>query len=789
MRSILKPLGLLLGLIAIIGGTMMLLGNVHSADQRTADLEFTKLESMAAVWESRLSGARATLAERALANHLLDIANAPGDWATWRAGQKYQTVMSDWNSAFGSPRGMALILGAHQLHSVAGDTSGLTAAIDLFSDKGDVLVLPGLYSERDGCIALRFTVQPTLPDQQIAHFIALVNRSTLLTVENAPAEWQLLAAPDDARFSNLNGGTRGPVSAATWPLLMQKNAGMVPGTSGGQWGFAKIALPGDQPLLLIGSLTNPNQQKRAASYLIIAGALALCAISLIPKKPQSAAVASQQATPASAPAPDANSYREIFQSIQDPLCLIESDGRVARANHSAQELLAIKKGLPDQARFFEHGELQVGAGEFLRQLAAYPKENSGPCRLVCGDTLLFSGSVTAGRLYADQYHHGPVLVHFHAETEAEQTVETVLPALQLDTENIDSNCPYPVLKVSTEGLIEQFNESARSVCPVLDSSPLIGDAISAYAGTEWANLIKYSDANDIETLFGGVSYRFRLVRQANSVLLYGTPVGDSKTLEISLEQSQAAFNALSNLTPAAVLLVSIHDQTILQCNMEACDVFSMPAPALVGNSLEQLAAFPWEVTQEPDQEYFALTSDGRTIRCAFACEVIKVDGEPTMLVVLDPISQLPAASDETLDDVFVNPPAPIVAPTPEPARGPGVLIVSNPVVRDVARKLLARFGHDCEAFTSLDDATIWLISHNLPPNFITLDLSDFDGAAEWLSDMRARYGNVPVIAITDGDEDDVAKAEDAYLLAKPFDLETVELALRELHVEPVEEVV
>jgi PAS domain-containing protein len=789
MRSIWKPIGLLAGLIAVGAGTMMLMGNIHSADHCSADLEFTKLRAMAAVWQTRLDGARFMMREQCLTQGLLDITQAPGEWATWRAAQKYQDVIKDWNPNYGKPRGFGLLIGAHQIHSVFGDTSGFAAATLALQDQGDVDILPGIYSN-DGCVAVQYTVAAPSPERPVCRFLALIQRTQLLPITDSPANWHLLATPEDARFSSAPGTVVARVSAVTWPLLLQQNSGMIPGNSGDQWGFAKIELPGNEPLLLVGALMKPAATRRTASLLVFAGAIALFLTALASRTRPAAGARETIATtptPESGAPVEAHNYREIFQTIRDPLCLVESDGRIVRANHSAQELLSIKKSLPDAAIYFEHGELQVLAAEFLRQIAAHPHENSGPCRLVNGETILFSGTVTAGRLYADQYHHGPVLIQFHAETEEEQPISpTVLQSIEFSSDRVDACNPYPVIRVSSEGIIEQFNDAARAVCPTLDTSPLLADALPALAESEWTNLVKFSDTKTLETVFGGGTYEFHVVRMDSGVLLYGYPAAESNNLTIALEQAQAGFNALCNLTPAAVMLVTVHEHTVLQCNMEACDLFSMPAPALVGNRLENLSAFPWELQNDPEQEFYALTPDGRTIRCALACELIKLDGEPTMLVVMNPVATSFPLTEQPVAPEFqpatnghASPPA------LDPQRGPGILIISNPVVRDVARKLLARFGHDCEAFTSLDDATIWLISHDTAPNFITLDVTDFDETAEWLGDMRARFGHVPVIAITDGENSEGTSAEDAYMLTKPFDLDTVEHALRELHVEPV----
>jgi DNA-binding NtrC family response regulator len=120
--------------------------------------------------------------------------------------------------------------------------------------------------------------------------------------------------------------------------------------------------------------------------------------------------------------------------------------------------------------------------------------------------------------------------------------------------------------------------------------------------------------------------------------------------------------------------------------------------------------------------------------------------------------------------------------------GPGMLVTINPVVREVARRLFDKMRHPVEAFSSLDDATVWLITHDVRPELVALDLSDFDDANTWLSEVRARCGHVPCIGFTEGETFVLPDDGPNRLLEKPFDLDALGAALAAAGVEAVDRV-
>ncbi len=183
-----------------------------------------------------------------------------------------------------------------------------------------------------------------------------------------------------------------------------------------------------------------------------------------------------------------------------------------------------------------------------------------------------------------------------------------------------------------------------------------------------------------------------------------------------------------------------------------------------------------------------MTSDGQAVPCAFRFELIKIEGIPTLLVILEPDQlrlealPLPAAISAP---VVALPAAPPVQPPAVPSlpAGPGILVTFDPTVREVARRLLDKLGHNCESFSCLDDATVWLITHDVRPELMAVDLLDFANTVSWVTELRDRCGDVPCLAFTDGLAYSLPATGPNALLTKPFDLDSLAAALRELNLD------
>ncbi|MBI5059639.1 PAS domain-containing protein [candidate division KSB1 bacterium] len=791
MRSIWKPVFVTVGALAILAGTLLLMGNIQNVTRIANSTEFSKLQTTALSWSAGLETCRSAVREQVLRQELLRISERPGEWVTWRAAEKYRAFLTDWNASYGPPRALCLIVNAAQLHSFEGDTSGLAMSLKLFEESGNPeITIFGGNASTPGFVAIQYRYQQD--SAAIAsRWITLFDPTTVLRVgDTAPHAWTLMSGPDQTLFSSSGGSQAACVSPATWPLIIGQQKGALPGTNDDQWGFVKLQLPGMKPVLLLASLTPPGTASHASIWWIAAGLLVMIVVAVWPYAPNplTAELAPPLPEPGepAIPSSDATAFRQLFQAIVDPLCIVEVDGRFSRSNHAAQEMLRIQRGKPDPALNMEHGDLAIPAAAFFQQLAAGAIDADGPVRLATTEKVVFSGRIRATRLYVDQDRHGPLLLQFVHDVETAPTLAIESVADEDAVPVADPLCPNAIIVVSRDGLLQNYNDAALAICPTLENSPMLTDIFPALDRIEVERILRRENTSRFETLFGSGTFEFHACPHNGTVVLYGSPAAAEKQLEIALAQAHENFNTLCNMTPAAVLFLNVHDHNIQQCNVAACDLFSMPAPGLLGRTLESLSAFPWIPSSEPESEFFAATPDGRTIRCKFACELVKIEGEPTMLAVLDPIATYQPVSEQEQETRELLAAVDRLAQdedTPPNTAGPGLLIVSNPVVRDVARKLLERAGHDVEAFTTLDDATVWVIAHQYVPGLITLDVTDFDDVEDWLANLRARCGSVPCLAITDGETHELPNSGENFFLQKPFDLDDVERALHELGVE------
>jgi CheY-like chemotaxis protein len=182
--------------------------------------------------------------------------------------------------------------------------------------------------------------------------------------------------------------------------------------------------------------------------------------------------------------------------------------------------------------------------------------------------------------------------------------------------------------------------------------------------------------------------------------------------------------------------------------------------------------------------------DESATHCADVSERIRVNDAPVLLLVFNKLgakeeiqysgetatSELPSHASSSAEEDGQN-----ALPS-----GPALVIAYNPIVRDVTRRLLDKTGHTNEAFSSLDDATVWLITHNVRPAFIAIDISDYDDGLDWIDDMRNRCGDISCLCFTNGETyDDIPGTGMNGFLVKPFDLDSLTKELIGLNL-PVE---
>jgi len=235
-----------------------------------------------------------------------------------------------------------------------------------------------------------------------------------------------------------------------------------------------------------------------------------------------------------------------------------------------------------------------------------------------------------------------------------------------------------------------------------------------------------------------------------------------------------------------VLMVDSREHTVIEANAAAADLFGTTPAGLRNQPLSSLAAEPWDFGSD-DGAFLAATFSGKLVPCTLRYELVKTEGVPTLLVVLERSAGAasPPVHEPTSEEPLVLPeaPPPVSLEKPPLPKGPGMLVTINPVVREVARRLLQKIGHPVEAFSSLDDATVWLITHDVRPELVALDLSDFDDANTWLAEVRARCGDVPCVGFTEGETFVLPDDGPNTLLEKPFDLDALGTALASAGVE------
>jgi PAS domain-containing protein len=769
------------GAVAILFGALLLMGNLRQSHSQAVQLEQARLETLARLWESRLEAARETFHDQLVQYDLLTILERPAEWNEPRVEPRLSKMAAGWTPENGKVRALIVMLPTGQIHTSFGDTTGLAAVLNAFA-RDPHLNLLLMQSSADAARLLALDYKPPQLESAIApgRMLALLDASSLLSpTEQASLNWMLLAAPDITLAASSLQPPRIAISDAVWTLLVNTPAGAIPQPDGGTLCFARLMLPGSAPLLLV----QPNRIRDASALfgvaLLFIGLGTLLASALRKRIAPAANTETSVPVESDSSGAEATGLRHVFQAIDDPLCVIDGNGGLLRANHKAQEWLHSLKPDGTPAIHLARGTLSLI--EFFSRAAEDPAAVSAPCRLTLdGQRAAFN--LQATRLYREDNARGPVLLHFRPQTVTERA-RSLAESVTAAPNSVESACPFPVLDVTPAGLVTSYNEAARQVCPKLATTPLLSELLPGIDVRSLPELLAAGPGTTFESLFGSSPHEFTLVRGDDRLLLYAHRLTDSKQLEVELKQAQENFFGLCSLVPAAILLVDPRDHAIIEANAAAGDLFRGTVASLRGRELDSLSDGPWDAASGDDR-FTAVTLDGGLVTCAFRFELIKIEGVPTLLVILEPDPPVHESSS-VLDVIMAAVPSPPAAPPAVPTLpdGPGILVTLDPTVREVARRLLDKTGHACETFTCLDDATVWLITHDLRPELIAVDLMDFDDTEGWISELRARCGDVPCLAFTDGLNYVLPSSGPNALLPKPFDLDALADALRELNLE------
>jgi len=774
MSTLPRFLKILVPAVALAAGVFLLLANSPGPRQQTISLEQSRLEALARSWETQISLTQAMFRDQLIRQGLLPALDRPEDWASARVQFKLDRLRDAWGKEAGVPQAVALLWPNGATHTLSGDSLRLRTALHALSkpSSGEIVLLPRSPGDPE-MLAIHYRTPETDPAHIPGRAVAVVALGGFLSgIQKAPAGWMMLAAPGKPLIASKNSPANPPVSDATWPLLLAQGSGNVPLQNGATLCFSRVQVPAMEPLLLVLPVAPASSAARIFGWLLLAGGLVT--LVWLPLRPLRA-----PSSPTTSAASDETSvFRQFFHLLDDPVCLLNGNGQVVRANTAAHRWFHFHKGYPrqDMLIWLSGGERQIS--ELLALAAADPGEIAGAFQTVV-DGKEYQGMLEAARLQGS--HSDLTALHFriHPAVSAAPS-ETETPPTT--TEMPDPCCPFPVLAVSPEGLISGFNESARRICPRLEETPLLPDILPATGRDHDFHLSELENGSTFESLFGPRLHRFTAVRRDQRLYLYGHPLAASKNLEIELEQAQENFYTLCALSPQPVLLADPRDQHILEANAAAADLFQTTSPALRGRLLSDLSAQPWELNQE-DSTFFAQTSNGSAVRCELRYELVKIEGAPALLIVLEPELQIPDYAPIAFDDDLPHEaPAPPAAPPPLPL-GPGLLVCLSPTVRETARRMFEKTGHECESFSSLDDVTVWLITHDLRPEVVAIDLTDYDEAASWIEELRVRCGDVPCLAFSDGERFPLPDSGPNAWLDKPFDFESLVAALAELKLE------
>ena len=343
----------------------------------------------------------------------------------------------------------------------------------------------------------------------------------------------------------------------------------------------------------------------------------------------------------------------------------------------------------------------------------------------------------------------------------------------------DPHSPFPILYVSPEGLIHYYNNAALRVCSKIKDTPLLTDVLTTVEAKRLPPLLSGPAGTTFESLFGSAPYRFEVVPTEDSAILYGHPLSVSQSLGVALEQAQESFNALCAVSPYPILLIDPRNHSITEANDAAAALFGTTLRQLQGRILDSLSSAPVDLTASRSP-FEAETPRGH-IDCTLHCAIIKVEGVPTVVAMLE-TTPLELAVARELNPTELDNAIRAEAETSETQEftlASPILVSYSPVVRDVCRRLLEKTGHNPEVFSTLGDATTWVISQGNRPEFVVVDITDFPDAPDWLTEIRQRFRDLPCMAITDGVTDGLPAGPNA-MLVKPFDLDSVMNGLTQL---------
>jgi PAS domain-containing protein len=364
------------GALAMLGGAFLTMGHLRSREADYTQAELAKLKAMSSNWEMRLSSVRSAFQDQIWRQDLVPMTERPEDWTSWRVEEKLRNVQELWINENGKLRGFGFFSNNELLHTAWGDTSGLEDARDHFKASGNPdLLVSETKNGLSGCVATRYRPAVTDSAQRPGELILLVDRESVLSIPDSPPQsWMLMDGPQSSLYASTASASV-PFQKATWNILLSEESGIVPQSDGSPYGFSRLRVPGMYPMLLLTEIKTPSSLANAAGAIILlgGGVILLAAFVFASVRRRAKPTLSTEEEKESPPENgETVSFRQIFQAVKQPLCVIDTHSRLIRVNSAARSLLNVQKGgKPDPKIIVSSNDTSISVEKLLESLHDY----------------------------------------------------------------------------------------------------------------------------------------------------------------------------------------------------------------------------------------------------------------------------------------------------------------------------------------------------------------------------------------------------------------------------------
>ncbi|MBK8129962.1 MAG: hypothetical protein IPK53_14000 [bacterium] len=199
MRPFVKIIGIAIGMTGLLGGALLSMGHLQSAEGDFQQLELARLRNLAGSWETQLLSVRSAFRDQLLRHDVTTMVEHPAEWAGWRVENKLSGILDSWPPDAPRPRGWALLRSTGEPHAVFGDTSGLADALVNFQQpEAPDIMLSGRPTGPGRFLAMQYAPPADDQNPEPGRLLALVDPQSLFAVPtDPPAQWALMNGPKD----------------------------------------------------------------------------------------------------------------------------------------------------------------------------------------------------------------------------------------------------------------------------------------------------------------------------------------------------------------------------------------------------------------------------------------------------------------------------------------------------------------------------------------------------------------------------------------------------------------